>query len=750
MNAIDLAPGVDCMAVRARFWFVLLVGGMLFAAVAIRLTDPFVIQALRLIAFDTYQRLAPQQYNPEAPVRFVDIDETSLAKIGQWPWPRTVMAELLDRLGEAGAAVVAFDIQFAEADRTSLEQIVRRLPETEVGRFADIIVGQPTNDEVFAAALKRTPSVLATALSGHAKNSMQRPKAGFAIAGDDPRPFIPEFAGGAGNLGILEAAAAGIGSINWIPDRDQVLRRVALIYRSGETFVPTLFAEALRVAQGVSTYVLKASNASGETAFGRRSGLNHIRIGEIEVPTDPDGAIWLKYRPSEPASYISAASVLAGTVPADEIEGRIILIGSSAPGLLDLRATPLDAAVPGAEIIAQSIEHVLSGRTLTRPDYAPALEQFVIVSFGLLIAFVLARVSARAAGFMGLLSIVSLLAGGWLAYVQFGLLLDPLYPALALLLLLAVATFYVYRQVEVQRSEVRRAFSRYVSPEVVAEMIADPGKLELGGEVRELTLLFCDVRNFTSISERMSASELTRFINDLLTPLSDVILRNRGTIDKYMGDAIMAFWNAPLAVPDHAAQACRSALEMAARMRDLNARWREEAAAAGRPHQEVRIGIGINTGNCCVGNLGSVQRFDYSAIGDEVNIASRFEGLAKVYGLTVIAGERTIGAAPGMAAIELDLVRVSGREKPTAIYTFCDLLGGDADRIPDLQRAHAEFLGHFRAGRWDAAEAAIARCHSLGFASLSHYYTLFLSRIADYRLAPPPADWGGVFTAREK
>jgi adenylate cyclase len=267
----------------------------------------------------------------------------------------------------------------------------------------------------------------------------------------------------------------------------------------------------MRVAQGASTYVLKASNASGETAFGQHSGLNNIRIGDVEIPTDADGAIWLKYRPSEPDSFISAASVLAGTVPADELEGRIVLIGSSAPGLLDLRATPLNAAVPGVEIIAQTIEHILSGRTLTRPDYALALEQFILVLFGLMIALVLAKVSARAAGLLGSIAIVSLLAGGWLAYEYLGLLLDPLYPALALLLFLAVATFYVYRQVEVQRAEVRRAFSRYVSPDVVADLIADPGKLELGGEVRELTLLFCDVRNFTSISERLERERTHAF-----------------------------------------------------------------------------------------------------------------------------------------------------------------------------------------------------------------------------------------------
>jgi adenylate cyclase len=737
------------MTARAKFWFLLLVGGMVIAAAVVRLVDPFVVQALRLIAFDTYQRISPQQYNPELPVRVVDIDEVSLGRIGQWPWPRTVMRELLDKLGEAGAAVVAFDVQFAEADRTSLEQLLRKLPPEQAGRLADVALGRATNDEEFAGALKRTPSVLATALSSTPGVTFV-PKAGFAIAGDDPRPFIPNFAGSAGNLPGLEQAAAGIGSINWIPDRDQVLRRVALIYRSGDVFVPTLFAEALRVAQNASTFVLKASNASGETAFGRQSGLNHVRIGDIEVPTDADGAIWLKFRPSEPASYISAANVLAGTVPASEIEGRVILIGSSAPGLLDLRATPLDAALPGVEIIAQSIEHVVSGRKLTRPDYALALEQFTILIVASVIALLLAKFSAPVAGLLGMVTIGSLLVAGWGAFNYLGLLLDPLYPALALLILLAVATFYVYRQVEMQRTEVRRAFSRYVSPDVVSDIIADPNKLELGGEVRELTLLFCDVRNFTSISEKLSAQELTRFINELLTPLSDTILRNRGTIDKYMGDAIMAFWNAPLPVPNHANEACRSALEMAARIPELNERWRAEAEAAGRPFKEVRIGIGINTGNCCVGNLGSVQRFDYSAIGDEVNIASRFEGLAKVYGTTVIVGEGTVRRVPEIPALELDLVRVSGREKPTAIFTFCHLLTEDEATIGRLQREHAEFLRIYRAGQWNEAEAAIARCQSLGLAALNAYYEVFRSRIAAYRVAPPAADWVGVFTAKEK
>ncbi|HEV1999330.1 MAG TPA: adenylate/guanylate cyclase domain-containing protein, partial [Xanthobacteraceae bacterium] len=358
--------------------------------------------------------------------------------------------------------------------------------------------------------------------------------------------------------------------------------------------------------------------------------------------------------------------------------------------------------------------------------------------------------SARAAALLGLLAIESIFVGGWIAFEYAGLLFDPIMPGLALLCLLAAATFYVYRRVEVQRGEVRKAFSRYVSPEVVSELIANPGKLTLGGEERELTLLFCDVRNFTTISERMSATELTRFINELLTPLTDVILEHRGTIDKYMGDAIMAFWNAPLDEPAHAQQACRSALAMTVKMHELNRQWRARAEAEGREHGEVRIGIGINTGQCCVGNLGSHQRFDYSAIGDEVNVASRFEGLAKVYGLTAIVGERTVRESNGLAAFELDRVRVKGRGRSAPIYTFSDLLAGDGADMTALGAAHGRFLHSYRSQLWDAADLAIAECRGHKLTVLDHYYSVFSSRIAAYRQTPPPKDWDGAFTALEK
>jgi adenylate cyclase len=338
-----------------------LVGG----AVLLRYADPFFVRALRLIAFDNFQRLDPEPYDPNLPVRIVDIDEKSLSLIGQWPWPRTTVRDLLMELTSKGAAAVAFDVLFAEPDRTSLEVVVKQLPASEAAAITSAMAGRPSNDDLFAAALKDTPSVLSVVLGDSGDTTVQS-KAGFAVAGDDPRPFLLGFKGVSRNLEKFDDAARGIGAFNWVADRDQIVRRVTLMFRLYETLVPSLAAEALRIAQGASTYVLKASNASGETAFGQSTGLNHIRIGDVEVPTDAGGGVYLKFRHFNKAAYIPAWKVLAGDVSREDIEGRIILVGTSAPGLLDLRATPVDAAVPGIDIHVQLLEHLLTGKFLQR------------------------------------------------------------------------------------------------------------------------------------------------------------------------------------------------------------------------------------------------------------------------------------------------------------------------------------------------------------------------------------------------
>ncbi len=731
-------------AVRLSRFYLPVVCLFLAAAVMGRAFDPFLVQAFRLIAFDTYQRLAPLPYDPAVPVRVIDIDAESLERHGQWPWPRTLLRDVVDRLGERKAAAIVFDVLFPDADRTSPEQLVRTLPPAQAARLAEAAAGAPGNDAQFAQALRSSPSVLPVLLHSHRGAVPVPVKAGFASAGDDPRPFLPSFLGGQPNLAILDAAAPGVGAFNWLPNRDQIVRRAPLFFRRGDDIVPSLTMEAIRVAQGASTYVLRASNASGQTAFGKASGLNAVKVGDIDIPVDADGGLTLKFRASNPAAFIPAWKVIAGEVDARELEGRIVLIGTSVPGLLDLRATPLDEALPGVEVHAMAIEHILGGRRLTRPDFALAVEQTGIFALGLLLAFIMPRLTPGLAAGLGASTFVALNLGGWLAYRHGDVLFDPFYPSLALLLLTAGITFYVYRQTEAQRGEIRAAFGRYLAPDVVADIVADPSRLELGGEVRELSLMFCDVRGFTAISEGMSAAELTQFINELLTPLSDVVLSERGTIDKYMGDAIMAFWNAPLALPDHAARACRAAIGMERRMAGLNAHWRAQAEAAGRAFREVRIGIGINTGECCVGNLGSEQRFDYSAIGDEVNVTSRLEGLTKVYGLPVIISEQTARAAPGVAVIEIDCIRVQGRSRPTTLYALADLFGCDAAVLARLRDRNARLLRAYRARRWNEADTLLGEARALGCAALAAYYDVFAARIASLRTTALPPGWDGT------
>jgi len=734
--------------------YISLVTALIAGAILLRYADPFFVRALRLVAFDHYQRLDPAAYDPNLPVRIVDIDEKSLAIHGQWPWPRTIVRDLLLGLTSKGAAVVAFDVLFAEPDRTSVESIVKQLPPREAAAVTAALAGQPSNDEHFAAALKDTPSVLSVALGEGGSDTVEA-KAGFAFGGDDPRPFLLAFNGATRNLPELENAARGIGAFNWLADRDQIVRRVALMFRLGEIFVPALSTEALRVAQGATTYLLKASNASGETAFGQSTGLNHIKVGDVEVPTDGAGGIYLKFRHFDKAAYIPAWKVLAGEVPEEDIEGRIMLVGTSAPGLLDLRATPVDAAVPGIDIHAQVIETLLTGRFLERPDYALALEELIIFTLGLMLAFVLPRVSASASAAIGFLTIGLILIGGWAAFRYGNLLLDPSYPVLVLGCLTAIITFYTYHSAEAQRSQIRHAFGQYLAPALVEQLAQAPERLVLGGEEREMTILFSDVRGFTAISElyKDDPQGLTSLMHRLLTPLTNAIVGQEGTIDKYIGDAVMGFWNAPLTVPQHELKACAAALDMIDRLAVLNRERQEEANAAGQPFLPFRIGIGINTGRCLVGNLGSDLRFNYSVLGDPVNVASRLEGQTKLYGIPIIIGSRTgEKAKEKFAVLEIDLVTVKGKTESETIYTLLgpEELANDI-RFQELRKLWSTMIYCYRSRDWEGALEAIELCrsaeHNFGLGML---FDLYRTRIQAFQTSAPPADWTGIFVAETK
>ncbi len=715
-------------------------------------SNPAPLQAVRFISLDSYQRIHPRSYDPRLPVRVVDINNESLKRLGQWPWPRTLLARIVKNLNDAGAAAVAFDVVFADPDRTSPDQMIGELPakvrQSLLGSDADLV----THDGQFANALSKMGAILGVTLTNDRSDQTSVPqKAGFAIAGDNPRPFLNGFGHATDNLPVLDKAAVGLGALNWIPDQDGVVRRVPLLFRLNKEIVPSLAAEALRVAQGANTYILKSSNASGETAYGESTGLNHVRIGGIEVPVDADGGVWVHFRPSHPKDFLPAWKVAAGQIAPGDVSGRIILIGTSAPGLVDLRATPLGTEMPGVEIHEQLLEQMISGDWLSRPDYATGLELLVTLLLGTLLAFRLLKHTALWGIAVASVIICVIFAAAWCAYRYAGLLFDPVIPASALILQTGGTSVYLYRRTEKQRAAVMRMFSQYVSPRVAHFLTQHPDRVALGGEVRELTLLFTDVRSFTSLSEGMSAHELTKLLNDMLTPLTDLIFQcGDGTLDKYMGDGIMAFWNAPLDDPQHATHACECALAIWKQMRELNVGWRKEAEREAKQYRPLEIGIGVNTGPCCVGNLGSTQHYDYSAIGDNVNLTSRLEGLTRFYNLPAIVGEETRNRVSSLPFLEIDLVRVKGRKGASRIYTMMDMLGADKHSYDGLAQKHDALYQAFRARKWDDAAKALAACRQFGLASLETVHALYEKRIDAFRGQTLPPDWDGAHTAVEK
>jgi adenylate cyclase len=379
------------------------------------------------------------------------------------------------------------------------------------------------------------------------------------------------------------------------------------------------------------------------------------------------------------------------------------------------------------------------------------LELAYILVFGLLVLLIVPRVNAAWGIVVGFVAVAAAFGTAWILFTQARWVIDGLYPGVAVALVFVTTALTAYLRSEQQREQVRGAFGRYLAPALVERLADNPEQLVLGGEIRDMTILFSDIRGFTSISEQYDAGGLTRFMNAYLTPMTSTILDRGGTVDKYMGDAIMAFWNAPIDDADHAENACRAALEMTERLRGLNETWRKEAEADGRLHLPVEIGIGLNSGPCCVGNMGSEQRFDYSVLGDDVNLASRLEGQCKYYGTAIIIGESTHAKIDAFATLELDLIRVKGKTEPRRIHA---LLGDDSllarPAFKVLAESHAKMLDDYRNRRWTAAADSLAECRKYATDSLHALYELYAARIRAFQRTPPPADWDGVYVAEEK
>ncbi len=725
----------------------LLALAILCGFLAIRVADPPIIEELRLRTFDFYQTFALRP-RTQQPIVIVDVNEESLKAVGQWPWPRTLVADLIANIAKAGAVAVAFDIVFPEPDRTSPAQIAGEIRGLDPDTRAKLEKLE-SNDTALARAFKMIRVIVAQSGQGkpaHDTAATAVTETPVGIMGADPSPFIVTFPGLLQNVPELEAAAAGHGLFTIRADADGIVRRVPVIMKAEGHFRAALAIELLRVATGSNALIVKSS----------ANGVDNIVLAGVQVPTDANGRVWVRFNRHDPARFVSAADVLHGNPDAlKQLQGKLVIIGTSAIGLLDSKTTPVEAIMPGVEIHAQLLENILSNQLLSRPSYILGAEIIAAVISAALIAVLVPILGAAWVLAIGAALAGVQIGGAYYLFERHGVLFDVTLPLITSFTVYVALVFANYFREEGRRQRIRSAFGQYLSPAVVEELAKNPDKLQLGGEAKELSILFTDVRDFTSIAERYRKDPqgLTRLMNRLLSPLSDDIVDNQGTIDKYIGDSIMAFWNAPLDDPEHAAHACAAALGMHASLHALNDQRRIEAERDGASFLELRIGIGINTGQGVVGNMGSEIRFDYTVLGDSVNLASRVEGQTKYYGVPTIIGSRTNElAAARFATLLLDLVAVKGKTEPEQIYA---LLGSaDLAAKPEFQTvlaAHGEVLASFAARRWQEVADLLRQWKSaysaIGLATL---WNIYQERIVDYLESPPPDDWDGVYRMKSK
>ncbi|TAL28621.1 MAG: adenylate/guanylate cyclase domain-containing protein [Alphaproteobacteria bacterium] len=737
---------------------------LLVTAVGIRFLAPPFIGHMMQFTFDAYNRMMPREPAGENVV-IVDIDEESLRRVGQWPWPRTVIGDMAVTLRQMGAKVVAFDIAFSEADRTSPARIADSLPKTpDLASVAGALKKLPDNDEVFARKIAEAGNIV-TGFVGARSATGSQPivkakfcgKSAMPYGKDNPAPSVVRLKDFVTSLPNITSAAAGNGIFTSEPDDDGIIRNVPILVgrkdEQGEVkgLLPALALEALRISKSDVNKMIDASGgcAGYDLKVDGLGSISGVHLSRLVIPTDSLARVLVYYHGHRPGIYVPAWEVLQKKVDPKRFADKIVLIGTSSIGLLDLRSSPLDSVLPGVEIHAEVIEQVLNKQFLVREDGMKAKELLYAIVVSLLIIFLS---PAMGGGMMALLVALALAAGigGSIFAYTHGYLVDSVYPSVIIIIVFVLSSVFTNLRTELEKRMLRQVFDRYLSPALIEEMVKDPSRVKLGGDVRELSVMFTDIRNFTTISESMDPAELIRMMNDFLTPMTSAVLDNKGFVDKYMGDAMMTFWNAPVDDPHHAQNACRAALEMVEALKPVNAELKARAEKAGRTFYELKAGIGINSGRASVGNMGSKQRFAYSALGDTVNLASRMEGQTKTYGVTTMISHSTRMQVPALAAIELDLLTVKGRTEPERIYT---LLGSEAvaktSEFQSFAALHARMLEAYRAQKWDEATRLGDECARLK-PELAALYKLYASRISHYKEEPPGPGWTGVWVAKEK
>ncbi len=750
---------------KAAFRFDRLIGyAMLAGFIALYIWNPAPVEFARLKVFDYYVQFKPREIPPlnQQPVTIIDIDEQSLETIGQFPWPRTTFAKMVQNAMQMGAAVIAFDIVFGEPDGKDLTVVASKIKNISP-EFKAMLENRISNDQVFANVIKKSRVILGQAGRASETEGVKGPPAKNSVAirklqkgSPDPKTFLPHFPALVRNIPLIEKAAmhksAGHGMFSAIPDADGTIRNVPSLFVHDGAYFPTLAVEMLRVAMGRKTVLAEVNKA----------GMVGVKITpKLSASTDRAGRIWPYFSKHDPGKYVPAHELLSGTADPAMIKGKLLIIGTSAVGLRDIRTIPTARDIPGVEVHAQLIEAIATKQYLTRPNYADAAELAFVFFGGLIMIILVPWAGAKWAAIVFLVTAIGAGGTSWFLFDEHKILLDASFAIGSILLIYMTLTYTGYAKEEAQRRQTRDAFSKYLSPDMVKRVAENPGELQLGGDQRDMTLLFCDVRGFTTISEQFDAVGLTALINKLLTPLTNVILERKGTIDKYMGDCIMAFWNAPLDDDDQEFNGCVSALAMLAEMVPLNERLRLESIEEGRKHIPLKVGLGLNTGPCVVGNMGSDMRFDYSVLGDAVNLAARLEGQSKSYGMNVVLGPTTRKAIKDrLATIDLDFIQVKGKTEGTYIY---GLMGdGELLKDPKFIEVHdqiSSFMDSYRTQNWDDASFMLSLIRTKGSdenrpwtldVNLDVLCDLYEERIREYKKTPPPEGWDGVFIATTK
>ena len=686
------------------------------------------------------------------------IDEKSLSELGQWPWPRTTIARLIDVLKEYDAKVVGFDVVFAEFEETSslkeIENLSREvsrmgMEDEQLTRLFSQRKEAADTDASLARSIEEAGNVALgyffhTSLSGvEHLNAEDIGKSEALIADSKYKivqlrgapsdvPIVRAYAA-APNIKPLSEAAKNSGYFNFVPDMDGTNRWCPLAIQFQDSYYPPLSLAVLQHYLDWPMLALKIADF----------GVENVQIGNVTVPTNEAGKMLINYLgPAKTFPHYSISDIVNGRLDPALFKDRIVLVGATATGIFDLRVTPFSPVYPGIEMHATVIDNILHGNFIQRPGWIALIDIFAVIILGLLGGIVLSRMRAL----WGLIACLSLVA----VYLLFNryvfnacnLWLNMIYPVFTILTVYMGITLYKYVTEEKEKKKIRGAFQYYLTASVINEMLKDPTKLKLGGDKKDLTVLFSDIRGFTSISERLTPEELVHLLNEYLTAMTDIVFHYEGLLDKYMGDAIMAVFGAPLDQPDHPLRACYTALDMMEELKTLQKKWEEE----GRP--VLDIGIGINSGDMVVGNMGSEMRFDYTVMGDSVNLGSRLEGINKEYGTNIVISQYTYEKVNGkLFCRELDSVRVKGKALPVKIYELMGK-GDDAAQWRPFVEKFEEGLSFYKEGRWDEAITSFNDVLSLrpgDGASL-----LYIQRCEALREDPPEGAWDGVFTMTRK